>query len=48
MMQLALYATEMVDRLQVLLPCTTDTKGRTLYDKMLSGELLSRPGPEDD
>ena len=48
MAQLVLYEIEMVDMPQVLLPCATDAKGQTLYDKMLGGRLLLGPGLEED
>jgi hypothetical protein len=32
MAQLALYETEIVDRLQVFIPFATDAKGQTLYE----------------
>jgi len=43
----ALCETESVDMPQVCLPFTTDAKGQTLYDKMLNGELLLGPRPEE-
>src|SRR3990167_5236618 len=40
MAQLALYETEIVEMPQVFLPFATDSKGKTLYEKLLGGEFL--------
>jgi hypothetical protein len=40
MAQLALYETERVEMPQVCLPCATNTKGQTLYEKRVEGQVL--------
>ncbi len=47
MAQLALYETEIVDTPQIFSPFTTDTKGQTLYEKMVEGKFLLGSGPEE-
>jgi hypothetical protein len=47
MAQLALYETEIVDMGQVFLPFATDTKGQTLYEKMVEGKFLLGDGREE-
>ena|SRR2546426_8946839 len=44
MAQLALYETKIVDMPQVFLPFATDTKGQTLYEKMVEGKFLLGDG----
>jgi len=45
MAQLALYETETMVG-QVFLPFATDTKGQTLYEKMVEGKFLLGDGRE--
>jgi hypothetical protein len=44
---LLLDATTTVDMPQVCLPCAMDTKGKTLYGRMVEGKCLLGPGPQD-
>jgi len=47
MAQLVLYETEMVDMPQVFLPFATDTRGQTLYEKMVEGKCLLGDGTSE-
>ena len=47
MAQLVLYETEMVHMPQVFLPFATDTRGQTLYEKMVEGKCLLGDGTSE-
>ncbi len=43
----ALSETESVDTPQIFSPFTTDTKGQTLYEKLVEGKFLLGSGQEE-
>jgi len=47
MAQLALDETQTVDMPQVFMPCATNAKGQTLYEKMVEGKCVLGSGPEE-